>query len=116
MQLTFLKLAHLCKDWAAELRKKKKQGSARESRSAQVKWGKEGQLAEEARAKWAIRHFNELVFKSTIYSLKIEHVQQLIVTRRSSVGLPPVGLLMDVVWQMTDKQVQTAAAAQLHFN
>lgn len=67
---------------------------------SEVKEGrKEGQPAEQARAKWAIRHFNELVFKSTIYSLKIEHVQRPFVTSHQLVGWlppPPVGLLMDV--------------------
>lgn len=65
MQLTFLKLARLCKDRAAELRKKKKTRlDARIKKYAsEVKEGrKEGQPAEQARAKWAIRHFNELGF------------------------------------------------------
>lgn len=89
MQLTFLKLAHLCKDRVAELREKKKKkntGTRIKKRASEVK---EGQLAEQARAKWAIRHFNELVFKSTIYSLKIEHVQRPFVTSHQSVGRSP---------------------------
>lgn len=96
MQLTFLKLARLCKDRTAEQRGgKKKTGFGARIQKCASEVREEGQPAKETRAKWAIRHFNELVFKSTIYSLKIEHLQQSFVTSLKLVGTP-VGLLIDV--------------------